>query len=51
MSDVDVDMTRVFEEMDKLTTVMNKITANMQEISLRSQLNNDVREMREIDGS
>lgn len=48
---VDVDMSRVFEEMDKLTTVMNKITANMDEISLRSQLNNDVREMREIDGS
>lgn len=51
MPDVDVDMSRVFEEMDKLTVVMNKISANMNEISLRSQLNNDVREMREIDGS
>ena len=47
----DVDMTAVFEEMDKLATVMNKITANIQEISLRSQLNVDVRDMREIDGS
>jgi hypothetical protein len=47
----DVDFSGVFQKMDELTTVMNRITANMQDISLRSQLNTDVREMREIDGS
>jgi hypothetical protein len=48
---MNIDETTLWESMKEISLVMDRITGQMKDISVRSQLNTDVREMREIDGS